>query len=434
MSRAHLGRRATVLLASATLAAGLSACGDDDGGGGGGSAGGGDATGVTDTTVKVGSHQPLTGPAAAGYSAISPATKAYFEYVNEQGGVNGRKIEYVVRDDGYNPANTQKVVRELVLQDKVFAILNGLGTPTHTGVLDFLKTNRVPDLFVASGSTSWNQPDKYPTTFGYHPSYTIEAKIAANHVKAEMPGKKVCAFGQDDDFGAGALEGLKAVYGESGVAASETYVPTNTNVAPAIGKLKAAGCEVVHLATIPGFTALALGTGARLKFMPQWVSTSVGADYNAVSGTLGKKGAPLLEGLIATNYQPIVDQTDNAWVKQAKTIHDKYNAGQPWDNQTLYGMGIGYLFVEALKKAGDDLTRESIIEAVQSGDLKGVGFTPLAFSGTDHSGYTGAQLNRVKGGKQAYFGPIYTTDGAGGAVEELAGDPNAPAEGGIPGV
>ena len=132
---------------------------------------------------------PLTGPAAAGYSKIAPATKAYFDYVNANGGVHGRKITYKIMDDGYNPANTQKVVRKLVLQDKVFAILNGLGTPTHTGVLDFLKTNRVPDLFVASGSRSWNQPDKYPGTFGFKPDYTVEGKILG-HLRQDEPRRQ----------------------------------------------------------------------------------------------------------------------------------------------------------------------------------------------------------------------------------------------------
>ena len=146
-------RTATVLAAVLLAAAG---CSNSDSGGGSSA----DTPGVTDTEIVVGTHMPLTGPAAAGYSKIAPATKAYFDYVNANGGVHGRKITYKIMDDGYNPANTQQVVRQLVLQDKVFAILNGLGTPTHSGVLDFLKTNRVPDLFVASGSRSWNQPDK----------------------------------------------------------------------------------------------------------------------------------------------------------------------------------------------------------------------------------------------------------------------------------
>jgi ABC-type branched-subunit amino acid transport system substrate-binding protein len=242
-------RTATALLAAVVLLA--AGCSDDGGGGNSGSA---DVPGVTDTEVVVGTHMPLTGPAAAGYSKIAPATKAYFDFVNANGGIHGRKISLKVKDDGYNPANTQTVVRELVLQDKVFAILNGLGTPTHTGVLDFLKTNRVPDLFVASGSRSWNQPDKYPGTFGFNPDYTVEGKILATYVKENLAGKKVCFLGQDDDFGRDSLAGIEKILGP--VAAKQSYVTSNPNVGPQMGALKAAGCQVVMLATVPGFTAL----------------------------------------------------------------------------------------------------------------------------------------------------------------------------------
>jgi ABC-type branched-subunit amino acid transport system substrate-binding protein len=432
MSDRNRTRRLASLLAVGTLAVGLTACGGDDGGGGGGG-GGAAAPGVTDTEVTFGTHQPLTGPAAAGYAVISPATKAYFDYVNAKGGIHGRKLVYKIKDDGYNPANTQKVVRELVLQDKVFAVLNGLGTPTHTGVLDFLKSNRVPDLFVASGSRSWNQPDKYPTTFGYHPDYTVESKIAANHIKTEMPGKKVCALGQDDDFGADALRGLEAVLGKDGLTERQRYVTTNTNLAPQIGKMKAAGCEVVHLATIPGFTALALGTAARIGFQPQWFSTSVGADYRAVAETLGKKGEPLLEGFLATNYLPIVDDTSNPWVKFFKEeVQAKYNAGKPFDGQTLYGMAIGYATAELLQKNGKELTRESIVGTLEKGGLKGAGFVPMNFSKDNHSGYSGARVNVVKDGKQAYFGPTFTTDDGTGPVEEYTGEENTPPTDGVP--
>lgn len=230
---------------------------------------------------------PLTGPASAGYSKIAPATKAYFDYVNANGGVHGRKITYKVMDDGYNPANTQQVVRQLVLQDKVFAVLNGLGTPTHTGVLDFLKSNRVPDLFVASGSRSWDQPDKYPGTFGFNPDYTIEGKILANYAKANLAGRKVCFLGQDDDFGRDSLAGVEKVLGPGAVAVKQTYVTSNTNVAPQIGAFKAAGCQVVMLATVPGFTALSIGTAARLGFKPQWLVSNVGADHPTLAKQLG---------------------------------------------------------------------------------------------------------------------------------------------------
>jgi ABC-type branched-subunit amino acid transport system substrate-binding protein len=173
--------------------------------------------GVTETEIIFGSHQPLTGPASGGYSKISPATKAYFDYVNANGGVHGRKITYKYVDDGYNPANTLTAVRQLVQQDKVFAILNGLGTPTHTGVLDFLKEEGIPDLFVASGATTWNNPAKYPGTFAYQPDYTTEGKILGHYIKntAALSGKKVCHFGQDDDFGRDALAGLEKGLGSA---------------------------------------------------------------------------------------------------------------------------------------------------------------------------------------------------------------------------
>jgi ABC-type branched-subunit amino acid transport system substrate-binding protein len=388
--------------------------------------------GVTATEVVVGTHQPLTGPAAAGYSKISAATKAYFAHVNANGGVNGRKITYKIMDDGYNPANTQQVVRQLVLQDKVFGILGGLGTPTHTGVLDFLNTNKVPDLFVASGSLSWNQPSKYPNTFGYNPDYTLEGKILANYVTANFAGQKVCVFGQHDDFGAGGLKGVQTVLGPSGVAHNETYDVTNTNVAPAIGALKAAGCAVTISFSVPGFTALALGTAAQIGFRTQWVVSNVGADYMTLSGLLKAAAPALLQGLISTNYLPSVDDTTNPWIALFRKLNDQYNGGAPFDGNVAYGFSVGYLFVQALLAAGKDLTRQGIVQAVEKGGFTGPGLAPLRYSKTDHSGYGGVQMAKVQGGKQLLFGPVYTTDDGSGAVTQSSGTPASPPANGIP--
>jgi branched-chain amino acid transport system substrate-binding protein len=417
--------RSVAALTTAGLIGVLAACG----GGGGDSPAA--SPGVTDTKITIGTHHPLTGPAAAGYSSISPATKAYFEYVNDNGGVHGRTIEYLVEDDGYNPANTQTVVRELVLKDKVFAIVNGLGTPTHTGVLDFLKTNKVPDLFVASGSRSWNQVDKYPTTFGFQADYTTEAKVQATYLKENFPDKKVCFLGQDDDFGRDALKGLTTILGEDGVAERQKYVTSNTNVAPQIGKLKGAGCEVVALATVPGFTALAVGTAARLEFQPQWISASVGGDYATVSAALGE-AAPLLEGFLGTNYLPSAFDESDPWVKEFRAINEKYNDGAPFDGNTVFGMTVGYLFVEALQQTGKDLTRESLMETIEKGDLTGTGLMPLRFSKDDHSGYGGARMTKVTGTTQEYFGPTYVTDDTDSPVEEYDGEATTPPSGAIP--
>ncbi|WBB90421.1 ABC transporter substrate-binding protein [Verrucosispora sp. WMMC514] len=419
-------RRGLVIATTLTLLLTSAACGADDGPGSGAA-----VPGVTDNEIVVGTHMPLTGPASAGYSKIAPATKAYFDYVNANGGVHGRKITYKIVDDGYNPATTQQVVRQLVLQDKVFAILNGLGTPTHTGVLDFLHTNRVPDLFVASGSRNWDQPDRYPNTFGFNPDYTVEGKILANHVKTALPGRKVCFLGQDDDFGRDALAGVEKVLGADGVADRQTYVTSNTNVAPQIGAFKAAGCEVVILATVPGFTALSVGTAARLDFKPQWVVSNVGADLPTLSRQLGD-AAGLLEGLIGLNYLPMQGDSDDPWIQLFTKVNTEHNGGAEFDGNTVYGMAVGYLFVQVLQAAGKDLTRESLVEAVRKGGYQGPGVAPLRFSATDHSGYGGGRLSRVEGGEQRYFGPTYETDEADGPVNEYAAPPVAPPANGVP--
>jgi ABC-type branched-subunit amino acid transport system substrate-binding protein len=419
--------RGLAVLTVLTLASATAGCSGDDGGGGSG----GSVPGVTATEILVGTHQPLTGPAAAGYSKIAPATRAFFEHVNANGGVHGRKITYKIKDDTYNPATTQQVVRELVLQDKVFAILNGLGTPTHSGVLDFLKTNRVPDLFVASGSRSWNQPDKYPGTFGYNPDYTVEGKILATHVRTAFAGRKVCFLGQDDDFGRDSLAGIEQVLGAGAVAAKQTYVTSNPNVGPQIGAFKQAGCQVVMLATVPGFTALSIGTAAKIGFKPQFVVSNVGADHGTLVGQLGE-AAPLLEGMVATNYLPLATDTADPWIQLFKKINDERNSGAPLDNLTVYGMSVGYLFVQALQAAGKDLSRDGIVAAVEKGGFQGPGLAPLRYSADDHSGYGGQRLSRVSGGKQVYFGPTYATDDGAGSVAPYEAAPVPPPANGIP--
>nr|MDT0660457.1 ABC transporter substrate-binding protein [Micromonospora sp. DSM 115978] len=416
-------RRGLATAACAILLGAATACGGDDPAA--------EVPGVTDTEILVGTHMPLTGPASAGYSKIAPATRAYFDYVNANGGVHGRKITYKIMDDGYNPANTQQVVRQLVLQDRVFAILNGLGTPTHTGVLDFLNSNRVPDLFVASGSRSWDQPDRYPGTFGFNPDYTVEGKILANHVKANLAGQRVCFLGQDDDFGRDSLVGVETVLGTDGVAERQTYVTSNTNVAPQIGAFQAAGCQVVILATVPGFTALAVGTAARLGFAPQWLVSNVGADYPTLAAQLGD-AAPLLEGMLAVNYLPISTATDDPWIQLFTRINREHNGDAPFDGNTVYGMAVGYLFVQVLQAAGEDLTRESLLAAVRQGGYRGPAVAPLRFSQTDHSGYGGERMTRVSGGVQEYFGPSYETDEEGGPVNEYPAAAEAPPPDGIP--
>jgi ABC-type branched-subunit amino acid transport system substrate-binding protein len=367
--------------------------------------------GLTDDSITIGTHQPLTGPAAASYAPISAATSAYFDYVNENGGINGRTIEYIVKDDGYNPATTQTVVRELVLDDEVFALLGGLGTPTHISVIYFLNDNGVPDLFASSGSAAWNQPEKYPNTFGFQTDYVTEGMVLGQHISDEFPGTKVCLFGQDDEFGTDVQAGLEKVLGADGLTEVQTYSVSNQDVAAQIVALQSAGCEVNVLATITGFTALAIGTAAQLKYFPQWVSSSSGADYGPLAGYLGEAAPLLLEGFVSDNYLPSASESDNKWIELFADINEKYNDGAPFTGSVVYGMAMGYLFAEALLHAGKQPTRDSIVAAVQSGELKGSGLVPLAVSKTDHNGYIGAGITVVHDGVQAATGERWVRDG-----------------------
>ncbi|MFI8526108.1 ABC transporter substrate-binding protein [Promicromonospora sukumoe] len=374
--------------------------------------------GVTDDTVVIGTHQPLTGPAAAGFASISAATAAYFEYVNANGGIHGRSIEYVVKDDGYNPANTQTVVRELVQEDQVFAVVNGLGTPTHSSVLDYLDQNGVPDLFVASGSLTWDQPDEYPGTFGFNADYVTEGAALAQYALDTEPDAVVCVLGQDDDFGEGILAGVELAVGAGKVASSQTYSTADQDVTAQIGAMKEAGCTHNVLGTINGFTALAVGTAAQMDWFPRWHVSSSGADHPTLVEYLGADVAPVLEGLVSVNYLP--NSPSSEWYELFSTINDEYNDGAPYTGNTTYGMSVGYQFAEALAAAGPDPTRESILAAVESGDLVGNGVAPLTYSAEDHFAHRAVRVAVVTDGVQDFTDDAYTVSEAGAVAVEPA--------------
>jgi branched-chain amino acid transport system substrate-binding protein len=388
--------------------------------------------GLTDTEILVGTHQPLTGPASDGSARIAPATKAYFDYVNANGGVHGRKIIYRVADDAANPETAQAAVRHLVGDDKVFAVLNGGGTRTHLSVVDFLTANGVPDLFVGSGSPGWNQPGKYMMTFGYQPDHTTEGKILAAYVQTAFPDKKVCFLGQDDDLGEDSLRGIERILGER-IIARQRYAATDAGVAAQVGALKAAGCEVVMLATEPRFTALALAAAADLGgYKPQFVSSGIGGDYLAVGSLLGA-GRALLDGFVSAGYLPPVAEATNPWNVLFKKINAEYNGNEPYDASVIYGMSVAYLFVQALQRAGRNLTRAGLIEAVERGGFTGgPGLAPLVYAKDNHTGFSGVRLSRVARSAQHYFGPVYQTDAASGPITEYTTPPAAPPTNGIP--
>jgi len=396
------------------------------------------APGITASSITIGSTQPLTGPAAPGYSEIAPASNAYFVYLNQHGGVFGRKVLYEYLDDGYNPTNTASQTRKLILDTKVFAMFSSLGTPTHLAVVDYINSEKVPDLFVSSGCNCWNNVPKYPNTFGWQTDYTIEGKILGQYIKQNLSGKKVGYFYQNDEFGLDGVKGLDDQLGASSIASRQNYVPTNTNVGPQIAALQASGAQVVVSYTIPAFTALALLSAAKLGYHPTWVVSNVGSDVTTLTGLVSKfsqgaVGGKLLGGIVTDNYLPFSSDTSNPWITLFKQIHDQYIPSLPFDGNVIYGMAQAYTMAQALKAAGRNPTRSSFVKSLESTKLSGgPGLAPLGFASDNHLGYLGVQVAIIAAdGTVATTGPVYTSSDS-GPISRYSGSASSPPANGIP--
>jgi branched-chain amino acid transport system substrate-binding protein len=398
------------------------------------------APGITATTITIGSHQPLTGVAAPGYDEIAPSANAYFDYVNAHGGIYGRKIVYKYLNDQYDPTITSTVVHQLVLQDNVYAIFNGLGTPTHLAVVKYLNSSKIPDVFVASGCECWNDPGTYPQTFGWQLDYVREGKILGAYIKQHFAGKKIGYFYQDDEFGQDGVKGLNYEIPKSMVVASESYNPTVTNVAPQVTALKAAGAQVVVSFSVPAFTALLRLNSLKLNFNPQLVVSDVGSDPITLAGLLESfakqggatvSGNALTQGIITDGYLPSLGDASNSWIKLMTMIHSKYLSKYPLDGNVAYGIAVGYTFVQAMLKAGRNPTRQDLINAINKGMPQGVSVAPYAYSSSNHNGITGAYMAVIKNGALAPTGPVQVTDTSptGAITTYTGGQPTAPASG-----
>jgi ABC-type branched-subunit amino acid transport system substrate-binding protein len=423
-------------VAAAVLLSACGAGGRPDGSGGGTEA---PDPGITATTVKVGAHFPLTGVAAPGYSEIPTGTKAYFDYVNAAGGVNGRKIEYVFRDDAYNPTQTSQVVNQLVLQDQIFAMLGGLGTPTHSAVLDYLNSEGVPDLFVSSGSLLWDKPKENPQTFGWQPDYEIEAKIVGQYVAQNFPQAKVGLFLQDDDLGRDAEVGARR-YLDKQIVAAQRYTPGNTDVAPQIAALQAAGADLVIGFNVPSYTALSQLQSLRLNYRPQWVYSNIGSDPALVGSLLARfsegkvTDAGLLDGAISTEYLPGTDAPDNPWTQLFAKVWAAHGTGGELTNYRIYGMSEAYTFVQALQAAGPQPTRKSLVAAVQDkgATFQGPWVAPFRYSADRHAGISGVQVTRITGTTTTQLTPVLTTNNGDAPIVPAQGAPAVPPANGIP--
>ncbi|ROR89653.1 ABC transporter substrate-binding protein [Nocardioides aurantiacus] len=406
--------------------------------------GGATTVGVTDDSVKIGGHFPLTGVAAPGYSEIPTGAKAYYDYVNAGGGVNGRTIDYLVRDDGYDPTKTSTVTNELVLKEKIFAMVGGLGTPTHGAVVDFLNDEEVPDLFVSSGSLAWGEdPAEKPWTFGWQTDYESEGKVIGQYVKKNFPDAKVGLFLQDDDLGADGEKGLEQYIGDQ-VVETVRYTSGNTDVAPQISALQSSGADLVIGFNTPSYTALSQLTSLKLGFEPQWFYTNVGSDATLVGSLLSrfsegavKGGASSLDGVLTTKYLDTVDDADSEWIKLWKKVWEQEGDDQPLTNYRVYGMAQAYTFVQALQAAGKDLTRQGIVDALeeQGGDFEGPMVAPFAYSKDSHMGTTGMRVARLDGAKVVPETEVEVTEIGDNPIEPDSSDAgkDAPPSSGIPG-
>jgi ABC-type branched-subunit amino acid transport system substrate-binding protein len=428
---------------SALVILGAVACGGSSSGGtpkaGSTSTPTGTTTGVTASTITIGSTQPLTGVAAPGYSEIAPAAKAYFDYVNSQGGINGRKIDYKFVDDGYNPTQTVTQTQKLILQDKVFAIFNALGTPTHEKVVDFLNTNKVPDVFVASGCLCWDNVSQHPETFGWQTDYKVEGKILGDYLKKKFPTKKIAYFYQADDFGQNGVAGLDQELPASQVVSKQSYQPTNINIASQVAKLAASKADIVVSFSVPAFTALLKLNMLKANYNPQLVVSNVGSDPLTLSGLLEAfakqggatvKGSQLIQGIITDGYVSSPADASNSWIQLFKKVHDQFDAKAPMDGNVLYGMSVAYTFAEAVAKAGKNLTREGLVAAIEGGLDPGPGLVPFRYSSSSHAGFTGAQIGVIQGTVIKLQGqPMTTDDQSGPITPSTATQAPAPATG-----
>ena len=385
--------------------------------------------GVTASEIKLGISSPLTGSAGLSYGKVPGAMKAYFSYINANGGVYGRKINLISRDDKYLPTLAATQTTNLVLKDNVFALVGALGTATHSKAYKAaaLAKNNVPDLFINTGFSGFTDKTKYPTTFMVLPTYAMEAKVMAKVIKDNFPGQASFLLAQDDEFGSDGVAGFKTA-GHTFSSTPILYPQGSMTAARAEGALTslaaaAPGKPVLVLFGTTDVTATILKAAEKLELTKKFtfLAGSVGADANTLLA-LGVKSTTV-DGVISASFMPDAKDLTDPYVKQFIDINTKYNKGITFDNYVLAAMNSAMLTVQALRAAGKDLTRAGVISAIENKGAKfaSAGLVPLGYSPTSRIGYNGywvSQLN-AKGEGKPYGGKlvVYSTDSGAGAVE-----------------
>ena len=336
--------------------------------------------GATDKEIKIGNIMPYSGPASA-YGTIGKVEAAYFKKINDEGGINGRKINFVSVDDGYSPPKTVEMARRLVEQDEVLLIFQPLGTPPNSAIHKYMNTKKVPQLFVATGATKWNDPKNFPWTMGWQPNYQVEAAIYAKHILATKADAKIAVLYQNDDYGKDYLKGFKDGLGSKAnlIVKEVSYETSDPTVDSQVVQMQASGANVFFNITTPKFAAQAIRKAFDIGWKPVHYLNNVSASIGSV---LTPAGLDKAIGLISTQY--LKDPLDPGWKDDAGMkewlafMAKYYPEGDLKDGSNVFGYTVAQTLVQVLKQAGDNLTRENVMK--QAANLKDL-VLPLALPG-----------------------------------------------------
>jgi len=369
--------------------------------------------GASDTEIKVGNIMPYSGPASA-YGLIGKTIAAYFKKVNADGGINGRKINFISYDDAYSPPKAVEQARKLVESDEVLLIFQSLGTPSNTAIQKYMNAKKVPQLFVATGATKWGDPKNFPWTMGWQPPYQAEGRIYAAHLLEKYPNAKIGILYQNDDYGKDYVKGMKDGLGAKAatmIVSEQPYETSDPTVDSQIVNLKASGADVFFNVTTPKFAAQAIKKAAEIGWKPLHLLNNVS---QSVGGVLKPAGLENSIGIVSSYY--LKDATDPAWANDAgykdwlAFMNQYFPDGDKTSSFTVYGYSVAQTLVQVLKQCGDDLTRDNVMK--QAAGLKDVEFGMLLpgikinTSATDFYPIKQMQLQRFNGERWQSIGPV----------------------------
>jgi branched-chain amino acid transport system substrate-binding protein len=368
--------------------------------------------GASDREIKIGNTNPYSGPASA-YGTIGKSIAAYFKMVNEQGGINGRRINFISYDDSYSPPKTVEMARKLVEQDEVLFVFQTLGTPSNTAIHKYMNMKKVPQMHVATGATKWNDPKGNPWTMGWQPSYQAEARLYAQHILKTKPNAKIAVLYQNDDYGKDYLKGLHDGLGDkkSLIVKEVSYEVSDPTVDSQIVQLQASGADVFFNITTPKFAAMAIRKAYDIGWKPTQYLNNVSIGIGSV---LTPAGLEKSVGLITLGYIKEPNdkqfQNDPAIVQWREFMKKYYPEGSTIDNLNVYGYSVGATIAQVLKQCGDNLTRENVMR--QAASMKGFRVETLlpgvtiGTSSDDFAPIEAGQLQRFDGKEWVRFGEV----------------------------